>query len=156
MFLLITSCASKNVYQINGVPVPDKVIQAKVFALEMTVTYTLSKSFTIKEDDEAYRSFEHLSLFKEDYHKIKEGETLLMKLSVFNPKKSHYIIEQHSIVEGGETYSIEVYDGNLSRNSIEFRLPDRGSEKVVFYYDVYNEKGNLVYQSFKARYIIEG
>jgi hypothetical protein len=155
VLLLLTGCATTQVYQIQGVPVPDKVIQAKIFGLGATVTYNLSKTFTIKEEDESYRSFEHLSLF-DDIHKINKDETVVMNLSVFNPNRSHYKIEQHAMIQGGGDYNIVVYNGNLSRNKITFRLPVKKSSKVVFYFDVYDMKDDLVYQSFRAQYIIEG
>jgi len=153
---LISGCASKTVYQIQGVPVPDKVVQAKVFALDIVVTYDLTKNFLVKEDDESYRSHEYLSLVEGTIHKIRKDETLTMKISVFNPNQEHYKIKQHTIIEGRDEYDIVVYNGDISRNSFQFGLPAVESKRIVFFYDVYDEKDNLVYQSFRAQYIIEG
>ena len=154
--LLMTGCATKTVYQINGMPVHDNIVQAKTFNLNLMIKYNLTKHFEVKEDDETYETYEFLPLTTSEIHKIKNASNLIMNVSIFNPEKNEYKIIKYTLIEGGEEEIVDVYDGNISRNNFAFELPLVPNKLIGFYYDAYNKNGNLVFKSFRAQYIIEG
>ncbi len=155
LLLSLTSCASKTIYQIDGMPVNDNFVRAKTFNLNLTVKYTLQQIFEVVEDDESYEFYKSLPLIKPQIHKIKKPKKIVMNINVFNPEKNDYEILKSVSQEGGEEEIEIVYSGNISRNNFVIELPLIEKKLITFYYDIYDKKSNLVFKSFKAQYVIE-
>ncbi|RLD65136.1 MAG: hypothetical protein DRI84_07465 [Bacteroidetes bacterium] len=155
LLLSLTSCASKTIYQVDGMPINDNFVRAKTFNLNLTIKYTLEEIFEVVEDDESYESYKFLSLTKKQIHKIKKSNRLIMNINIFNPLKEEYKILKCSSKEGGEEEVEIVYEGNISRNNFVIELPLNGKKLMTSYFDVYDKDSGLVFKSFKAQYIIE-
>ena len=155
MTLLINGCAHKRIYQVDGMILPDNVIRAKTFNLNLIINYNMVKIFDIKEDDESYETFEYLSLTSAQIHKIKNPKKLVLNINVFNPRKEDYKIIKYLFKEGGGLEGEVLYSGNISRNSFSIELPLDLNKFFSFYYDACDKNDNLVFRSFKAEYIIE-
>jgi hypothetical protein len=156
MLLLTTGCATKAIYQIDGMPIQDNIIRAKTFELDLTIKYSLTHIFDVKEDDETYETYEFLSLTNQKIHKLKNPKRLILNVNVFNPSKNSYKIVRYITEEGGGLEGEVVYEGNISRNTFIIELPLAQSKLVSFYYDACDKSDNLVFRSFKAQYVIEG
>lgn len=155
LLLFLTGCASKTIYQVDGIPLPDNVIKAKTFNLGLTIKYNLTKIYKVEEDDESYETFEYLPLINSNILKIKNPEKLILNISVFNPLKEEYKIIKFITMEGGEEEKEVIYNGNISRNNLVVELPLISNKLVSFYYDACDKRDNLVFKSFRAQYIIE-
>jgi len=155
LLLSLTSCSTKTIYQVDGMPISDNFVRAKTFTLDLTIKYTLEQFFEVVEDDESYESYKFLSLTKQKIHKIKNPKRLIMNVNVSNPSKNEYKILKCSSMEGGEEEVGIIYEGNISRNNFVIELPLDKKKLITFYYDVYDKDSNLVFKSFKAQYIIE-
>jgi hypothetical protein len=162
--LLLTSCASKTktVYQVDGMPIPDNVIKARVFPIKSTLTYNLTVFYDVKEGDETYETYEFLPLTYEHIHKIKNPKRIELNVNVFNPLKEKYKIIKYISIEGAykggdeeEEEGEVVYEGELSRNNFIIDLPLVVAKYVSFYYDACDKNGTLAFRSFKAQYVIE-
>lgn len=154
--LIFGGCATKAIYQIDGMPLPNNVIKAKTFNLNLTIKYSLTQIFDVNEDDETYETYEFLSLTTQEIHKIKNPKRLLLNVNVFNPSKESYKIIKYVMMEGGGLEGEVIYDGDISRNSFVIELPLVPNKLVSFYYDACDKSDNLVFRSFKAQYVIEG
>ena len=156
MLLIITGgCATKTIYQVDGMPISNNIVKAKTFNLGLTIKYSLTNYFEVKEGDETYETYELLSLTTTEIHKIKDPSRICMNISIFNPKKENYKITKYITIEGGEEKKEVVYDGKLSRNSFVIELPLVQNKLVSFYYDACDKSDSLVFKSFRAQYIIE-
>ena len=152
---LVTGCATKNIYQIDGYPVPDNVIRAKTFALGLTITYNIQKIFDVKEGEESYKTYDFLPLADSEIFKIKEDEKLVMNIDVFNPLKNYYKLIKYITIEGGEEEVEVLYEGELSRKHVTVDLPMVPTKLISFYYDACSKSDDLVFKSFKIQYITE-
>lgn len=156
MLLLTTGCASKTIYQIDGQPMPNSIIRAKTFNLDLTIKYSLTQIFDVKEDDETYETYEFISLTDQKIHKLKNPKRLILNVNVFNPSKNNYKIVKYITQEGGASESEIVYEGNISRNNFVIELSLVPNKLLSFYWDACNKNGDLIFKSFKAQYVIEG
>jgi len=154
MFLL-TSCGTKTIYQVDGMPINDNFVRGKTFTLDLTIKYTLEQIFEVVEGDESYEYYKFLPLTKPQIHKIKNPKRLIMNVNIFNPEKNEYKILKNATAEGGEEEIGIVYEGNISRNNFVIELPLNEKALTTFYFDVYDKDSSLVFKSFKAQYIIE-
>lgn len=153
--ILTTGCAIKPVYQVNGYPVPNNVIKAKTFALDLTITYNMQKIFDVKEGKESYQTYDFLPLTDSKIIKIKEGEKIILNIDVFNPLKNYYKLIQYTTLEGGDVENEVLYEGELSRKHVTVYLPMIPSKLISFYYDACSKSDDLVYRSFRTQYITE-
>lgn len=155
--LLLMSCATTSIYQIDGMPVQDNFVRAKVFDPELIVKYQLIKFFNVVEDDEEYEFHEFVPL-NNRIHKFQKVTRLVFDVSIFNPTKKIYKIITVTTVEGGGKSREEVmYDGNLSRKTLEIVLPSYHKNKLVkFYLEIRNKNDNLVFRSFDTNFIVRG
>jgi len=153
---LIGGCATKNIYQVDGYAVPNNVISTSIISIQIKINYNLTHYFSVKEDDESYESYEFLAFFPEQIHSLDGDPKVVFNLSIFNPYKNQYKIVKTTLVEGHPNDNETVYKGNISRNQFSFVLPVIKSKLVHFYYSVYDKDDNLLLESFKVRYIIEG
>jgi len=154
--LSLGACSQKIIYQIDGQPMPNNIIQASIISIQTKIKYNLIRTFSIEEGDESYTSYEFLSLFNTSLNKVQKTDKLCMTIQIFNPEKNEYRMESTLQVEGLETKIEPMYNGNISRNVFTLDLPMHSNKMVVFYYTVYDKDDNLVFQSFKAQYIVEG
>jgi hypothetical protein len=154
--LLITSCATKTIYQMDGQPVSDNIVRAKTFNLDLTLKYSLVNFFNVKEGNESYESYEFLKLTSPEIHKLDDPTKLVMNIVVFNPSKEDYKIIKYVRLEGGDVAESVVYEGSLSRNVFNIELPLVPNRLLSFYWDACNKNGDLIFKSFKAQYVIEG
>ena len=154
--LLITSCSTKTIYQVDGMPVSTNIIRAKTFNLNLTIKYSLTNYFEVKEGKESYETYDLLPITTSKINKLKNPSRLCINISIFNPMKEHYKIIKYVTIGGGETEKEVVYDGKLSRNNFTIELPLVPNKLVSFYYDACDKSDNLVFRSFRAQYIIEG
>lgn len=154
-FLFISvGCAQKVIYQVDGKPIHTNIIQSRVLNLDAKVTYNLVKSFRVKEDDEFFDSYEFLSFFDEKIYSIESGESLYVNIDVFNPTKGYYKLVSILYSEDNTITTEEtLYEGDISRNSLSVNLPLDTEGMMSFYYSLFDEKGNLLFTSFRARYI---
>jgi hypothetical protein len=151
--ILSTGCAIKPVYQVNGYPVPNNVIKAKTFALDLTITYNLQKTFNVKEGKESYQTYDFLPLTDSTIFKIKDDEKLIFNIDVFNPLKKYYKLVQYTTIEGGGGDEVVLYEGELSRKHVSVHLPLIPTKLVSFYYDACSKNDDLVFRSFQNQYI---
>ncbi len=153
MLWLLTSCAQKTIYQIDGRPLPNNILQARILSLGLKLKYNIMHFSRVKEGDEYYEDYIFLPIMQEEIIKIENPERVIMSIDIFNPMKNEYSIVKHITLEGGESVIETMYDGNLSRNSLRIELPLVEQKLVVFSFDMYDKKENLVFTSFKTRYI---
>lgn len=155
--LTLMGCSQKVIYQVDGQPLPNNVLQSNVLALNLKVKYNFVHYFKVAEDDEYFLSQEYLSFFNDDKpHVIKDLSKLCININVFNPSKKAYSITTTMELAGNRLELAKIYKGDLSRNMMTLRLPSYTNQVVGFYFTMYDENDNLVFQSFKARYRIEG
>jgi len=156
LFLLFSlGCSKKTIYQIDGAPVPDNVIKAKTFDLNLVIKYNLTRFFEVKEGDESYMSYEFLPLLTPKIHKIKNSDRLVLNINVFNPSKNYYKLIKYIKLEGGDAAAEILYEGDLSRKNITVELPLVTNKLISFYYDACDKSEQLIFRSFKAQYITE-
>lgn len=155
--LVTMGCATKMTYQIDGMPLPDNVIQTRILSLDLKLKYNFVNHYKVKEGDEYFHTWEYLSFFNNNnFNVVEEPTKLCININVFNPSMSAYSIVTTMEVEGEPLELDELYKGNISRNNIAIELPLLEEQAISFYFTLYDKDGNLLFQSFKARYIIEG
>lgn len=146
-------CAGKTIYQVDGQPIHTNIVQTKLLSTNTKLTYNLIKSFKVKEDDESYLSYEFLSLTNVEIHQIEKADTLCININVFNPTKSFYKLVTTFKAEDAPLDETTLYEGDISRNVFNISLPLGNKGLSTFHYSIYNEQGNLLFESFRARYI---
>lgn len=154
ILLVLTGCSRKNIIQMDGIPVPDKVISLKIFNPYLKVRYNFLRYFIVTEKDESFISYEFLDLLDKNIHKITEAKYLKIHLNIYNPTQKLYKVKQYTILEGGVEKVIGKYYGDLSVKEITFNLPLNEEKLVRFYFEILNENDELAYQSFPAHYVV--
>jgi hypothetical protein len=159
--VLLTSCASVPVLQVEGRPVPDHVLQASLLQSKIDIQVAFIRYHQEKEGDEFLDTHEYLK-FGIQEGPAKVSPKHLRKLEIFakvlNPRKVEYQlwVERTYICYVGlqkNSHSFNpIYAGNLSRKEFHISLPlDVGSEGTIQL--LIRDKDDLfIYQSPKARY----
>lgn len=153
LLMSLISCAHKVVYQVDGKPIHTNIVQARVLNLNAKVTYNFLKSFKVQEDDEFFYSYEFLSLTCGKQHIIEKAEGLYINIDVFNPNKGYYKLVTELYARDNLITKEELYEGDISRRSFKIDLPLYTNNEITFFYSLLDEKGNLLFKSFEARYI---
>lgn len=162
ILLALTGCVQKVNYQVDGQPILNNVVTSNILSNNMKVKYALINNYSITEDDESYSTQEALGLSPLKFNKINSTNSLDLRIYVFNPDKLPYRIKTHIQKEGGPDLILNeklydenlLYNGNLSRNEYLIKLPVNVKSQVCFYFDILNEKNDLMFKSFKVRYKI--
>ncbi len=156
IFLLLTlsSCIQKITHQLDGKPLQNNIVNVKIMSENIKIKYAFIKSYEVKEDDEFYNTYYAYNIVDPILHKIKDPIDLDYRIYVFNPGKKYYkIVTYTSQIIGDKLVLADtLYSGNLSRNEFDIKLPMYSTHEVEFYFDVLNEKDDLLFESFKVRY----
>lgn len=150
MFLSGCATATKSVIQVHGYPMPEGVISVNLFDYDINLTYSFQKHFKVYEGNESFEYFEYLSLFHDVSYGVKDGDSLIMEISIFNPLKHKFKIVK-TIEHGDEVNEVVVYEGSISRNKFSIHLP-KTKNPATFQFSLVEGESNTIYWSFKARY----
>jgi len=157
ILLSLLGCVQKINYQVDGQPIMKNVVVANVMSSNIKVKYALINNITVKEDDEFYFTQEMLNLNPSKLNKIENSNSLNFRLYVYNPDKMQYQIKTYIHKKGGQDSIINeklLYNGNLSRNEYLIELPINEKSTFSFYFELLNEKNDLMFKSFETRYKI--
>ncbi len=157
LLLALSGCIQNIGPRPDGKPSRANIINIKVKSENIKIKYAFIKSYDIKEDDEFYNTYHAYNIVDPIFHKIKDPTDLDYWIYVFNPDKKYYkIITYTRQPASNKLMSVDtIYSGNLSRNEFDIKFPMHATPEVEFYFDVLDEKDNLLFKSVTAHYSLE-
>lgn len=154
---LLAGCAGVNL-QIKGAPVPENVIEARVPAPPLILTYAFVHTMKVEEGDEFLETWKYLPLVGKSspyVAKTKNTRGLALKLEIFNPSKADYVLKVVQLKQKTEKDqqwydNATIYEGNLSRKSFEILFPPEEHIRSRVRFEIRSIDGELCYESFEA------
>lgn len=155
MLLIFVGCSTKQIIQVDGMPISQNEMRLKIFDLNLIMKYNLMNIYDIIEDDESYEFYSYLPVISQKIQKIDKTKKLILNVNIFNPEKHQYKLITFNNVEGGKQKIEEIYYGDISRKKLSIKLPTTPNKLIRFHFKINDERGNLFFRSFDMKYIIE-
>jgi hypothetical protein len=170
---MLFGCATVNVVDESGRPVPDHVVRGSIPATGMRVDFALIRYYGQKEGDEFLDTHEYLNPYDE-MHVVKSDHlrSLAIAAQILNPNKVGYRVllyydypddhensdpqRLHEFAEVGESLDQEIlYEGDLSRKNFDIELPVVSGEEIAVRFELQTTEGLVFFLSPTVRYEVE-
>lgn len=160
VLLAAVGCSRKMTINVDGGPAPQHVIKASVPYPPMKVSYTLVRFYGVREGDEMLETWEYIPMIGYNgAHKVKTKNLrrLVLKVSLYNPEKEEYTLSVSHLKNKDDQLTFEhsvLYAGNLSRKDLDIEFPPEIGTESRVKFQLHDEDGELVHESFEAFFAI--
>jgi hypothetical protein len=158
--VLLSGCASTVKIEKGGLPGPNHMIIANLPSNGIRLNIGLVHHFRVEEGKEYLETFEYLNPSIEE-HRITCGNTkeIILNIDIFNEPKNHYqlwVYQELYAFNKTKTFknSEIIYKGTLSFKEVVINLPVHIGSWGKTYFELRDEKGNIMYQSPLIKYIM--
>lgn len=138
------------------------MIEARVLSPRILVTYSFLHFYGKQEGQEILDTWRFLPFVGvKGYNQVDKNSLagLVLKVEIFNPEKKEFWISYSIYVnaekmEGKKFQYFPAYHGQLSRKSLEIKLPIDEPGEVTAKFYIHDKGGGLAFESFEAKYKI--
>lgn len=161
LILFAVGCAHNVKLEMNGLPVPDNVVQASILSTNMKLSMCFVRHYEVPEGDEVLETFTYLPFQKNDPITIDPTGTtsLTLNIRVRNPTKASYQMWLESVHRDYGTARMvrkyePVYTGDLSQKEMKVPLPMEPGVAVLARIFIYDADNHIAYMSPIADYVV--
>jgi hypothetical protein len=169
ILFLVGGCATVQVVDEHGRPVPDHVVRGRIPSMGMRIDSALIRYFGQTEGDELLETFEYLNPYAEkQYVPKKHLRSLVLTVHIINPRKETYqfllYYELPSTDLHGNVLKRQppirmkelLYKGNLSLKEFSISLPANDGLDSKMWYELTDEDDDIFFVGPVVHYEVTG